>query len=114
MRVSRRRFVSGGAAAAAALAATPVRARGRIVLFVYDSRAPLSARAARGSAAPLLDVAEQDKANWRALRAPLPKGEIAGLTRWSDLVLVRGFAEEQGRRLKSERQRGGLFEWRMV
>jgi hypothetical protein len=113
LRVSRRNFVASGAAAAA-LASTRVQARDRVALFIYDSRVPMSARAARRATAPLIDVAAQDGNNWRGLRAPLPVGPIAGLTRWSDLVLVRGFAEEQGRRLKAERQRGGLFEWRMI
>jgi hypothetical protein len=114
MRLTRRNFVKVGAVAAAVSGPQArLLASGKTELFVYDSKLKESARVASIATVPLLDIAAQQKCNMRALRTALPKGEIAGLTRWSDYVLVRGYAEEQGKRIKAERQRGALIEWRM-
>jgi hypothetical protein len=114
MRINRRAFVKTGATAAA-LTALPARAAmSDTALFVYDSRINASAARAAHFSGPKIDVAHMDAENWRSLRTALPQGRITGLTRWSDLVLVRGYGEEQGKRLKSERQRGSLFEWTMA
>jgi hypothetical protein len=113
MRLTRRNFVKVGAIAAAVAPSARLLASAKTELFVFDSQLSESVRAASIAATPVLDIAAQQKSNMRALRTALPKGEIAGLTRWSDYVLVRGYAEEQGKRIKSERQRGHLIEWRM-
>ena len=82
-------------------------------LVVYDSRIPRSVAFARLHGGAKLDVATQDARRWRRLREPLPAGRIVGLTRWSDLVLVRGFGEDQRKRLRSEMRDGALFRWEL-
>jgi hypothetical protein len=114
MRLTRRNFVKVGAAAAVVTPSARLLATTKTELFVFDSQLTESVREANIASAPLLDIAAQQKSNMRALRSALPKGAIAGLTRWSDYVLVRGYAEEQGKRIKTERQRGHLIEWRMI
>jgi hypothetical protein len=89
------------------LAATPPS------LVVYDSRLPHARAFAKTHAAPRIDVAHEDAAFWRALRADVPGGTITGLTSWSDWVTVRGLLEEQGKRVKSEVAEHGLFRWTM-
>jgi hypothetical protein len=110
--LTRRGFVGAGAAAAAMARVPVLAASAAPVLVVYDSRLAGS-RAFAAFAANAIDVAVQHPANWRALRRPLPPGRIAGLTRWSDYVVARGFAEEQRRRVVSERLDRGLVAWEM-
>jgi hypothetical protein len=114
IRLTRRNFVKTGAVAASfTLPHTRLMAAMSPALFIFDSSLPESVRAAQGAGSALLDIAAQRPDAMRQLRAKLPDGIIAGLTRWSDYVLVRGYAEEQGKRIQSERSRAGLIEWQM-
>jgi hypothetical protein len=114
MTLTRRTFVASGGAATAILGTGyAAKASAAPALVVYDSRIPRSVAFARSIAAERLDLASQDAKHWRALRQDLPPGRVVGLTRWSDYVLVRGFAEEQRKRLKSERRVGSLMVWEM-
>ena len=84
-------------------------------LVVFDSRLPASVALARTSVASI-DVAHEDARFWRGLRG-LDRGPVAGLTRWSDFVTVRGFLEERGLRLKAQTPLPGqphLFRWEMA
>jgi hypothetical protein len=115
MKVSRRALIKGGAVGAA-LATPVVRAAGqsRPSLLVYDSRAPKSLAFARAASVPVIDVAREDARFWRSLRASQPAGRIVGLTSWSDLVIIRGLLEEQGKRLVFETVVDKLFRWEMA
>ena len=112
--LSRRSFLKSSAAVTAA-AATPATAAfvGPAVLF-FDSRLPESVAFASRSAWARIDLARMDGERWATLRRNLPDGPIVGLSRWSDYVLARGFAQEQGRRVRMERRIGGLVEWHMA
>jgi hypothetical protein len=112
MRLSRRSFVKAGAVAGAAVSAPVLAAGPRLV--IYDSGLARSRVFAKAQEGTRFDVSELHASRWHALRRPLPQGRIAGLTRWSDYVMARGFAEEQGRRLVSERRVWGLIAWEMA
>jgi hypothetical protein len=117
MSVSRRSVLKLGLAAAAT--AAPISrgiAQKRPVLVVFDSRLPESLAFARAQGGRVLDIAREPALLWRNLRNPLPPGRIVGMTRWSDLVLVRGALEDQGRRMRSQSQSGRHtpFVWEMA
>ena len=117
MKVDRRTLIKAGALTAAASAATVRSVAARPpALLVYDSRLPDSLTFAAAFDGPKLDVAQEDRIFWATLRAGAPKGRIIGMTRWSDLVVVRGELETQGKRLKSEQQRDthAPFFWEMA
>lgn len=116
MMLSRRAFLQTTAAAvSAASAATPAAAAlvGPAML-IYDSRISVSLAFAQRSARARIDLAHMEGERWASLRRTLPDGPIVGLSRWSDYVMARGFAQEQGRRVRMERRVGGLVEWQMV
>lgn len=77
-------------------------------LTIYDSRIAQSRFHALRAPGAKLDLAREEP-RWPTLRAALPARPITGLLRWSDYVLVRGFAEEQRRRVRSERRIGHLI-----
>lgn len=106
MRLSRRNFAKAGAAAIAV--AVPGIAGAAEPLVIYDSRIAQSRFHALRTPGLKLDLA-REHGRWPSLRAALPDRPIAGLLRWSDYVLVRGFAEEQRRRVRSEKKFGGLI-----
>ncbi|WP_417320069.1 hypothetical protein [Emcibacter sp.] len=130
MRITRRKMIAGAGLAGAAMALGPsagslaTTAGRKASLAIYDSRLPQSrvfAREMAGQGLKILDIAGEDAVLWRTIRrmARTP-GDVIGLTRWSDLVLVRGFLEEGGRRMSAEealphRRRAGStgFLWRM-
>lgn len=117
MKVSRRNLIKAGAVTAvAATAAGRSAAAERPALVVYDSRLPESVAFATSMGGLKLDVAHEDRNFWATLRAGAPDGRVVGLTRWSDLVVVRGELEAQGKRLKAERQRDSHapFQWEMA
>jgi 3-oxoacyl-(acyl-carrier-protein) synthase len=115
MRVSRRGFVKAGAAGAAVLGSHGAAlAAGAPALLVYDSRLASSIAFAAASPCLAIDVAREHGRRWQALRGALPPGRIAGLTRWQDYVLVRGMAEDQRRRLVSERRVGNLIAFELA
>jgi hypothetical protein len=113
MTLSRRSLMKGGVAVAVALPSARALARVTPSLVIYDSRLSASRSFARRFAAPAIDVAKEDAHFWRTLRTQTPSGRIVGLTRWNDLVLARGYLEEQGKRLHSEVAEGPLFRWDM-
>ena len=115
MKLSRRDLVKAGAAMStlAGGSATQALASKAPVLVVYDSRHAESVAFAAGYRLPSLDVAAEHGQFWQGLRSSLPKGTVVGLTRWSELVIVRGYAEEQGKRLRHERKGGRYFAWEL-
>lgn len=114
MKVSRRSLLKAGAVASLAASGTARAVAGAApALVIYDSRLPESRAFAALVSAPRIDVAHEDARFWKSLREAAPQGRIAGLTRWSDLVLVRGYLEEQGRRVTAETRQGMLFRWDM-
>ena len=117
MRVSRRSLIKAGAAAAA-VAAPAVRsvAARHPSLVVFDSRIAESLAFAQQHDGPAIDVAHEDAQFWRNLRTAAPKGRVVGMTRWTDLVIVRGELEAQGKRLKRESQASPHrpFMWEMA
>ncbi|HLZ98588.1 MAG TPA: hypothetical protein VKP66_11685 [Steroidobacteraceae bacterium] len=61
-----------------------------------------------------IDIAGEHANYWSTLRGTALRGRVVGLTAWSDLVLVRGFLEEKGLRLRTERRCERLFYWEMA
>ncbi len=118
MRVSRRALIQSGITATAIAVATGgLQAASRQPIILFDSRILRSrefAEAGRREARLLIDVAQQEALLWSALRRDLPPGPVIGLTRWSDLVHVRGYLEEKGKRLIRETRNAMLFEWEMI
>lgn len=106
MRLSRRTFAKAGAAAVAV--GLPTLAGAVEPLTIYDSRVAQSRFHALRTPGAKLDLAREDS-RWPNLRAALPERPIHGFLRWSDYVLVRGFAEDQRRRVRSERRVGHLI-----
>lgn len=115
MILSRRNLLASGAVAAtlAAVGGSRFAAAAPPALVVYDSRRTDSLTFARSIAAPRIDIACEDGNFWRAVRSVKVDGTIAGLTGWSDWVLVRGMLEEKGKRLRREVQVGRVFQWAM-
>jgi hypothetical protein len=114
MTLSRRALLKGSGAAAAVVATAPALAMREVdsTLMVIDSRMPQSRALARLSA-HTIDIAFEDAQFWQMFRSgPLPD-RVVGLTAWSDWVVVRGFLEERGKRVRAETQRGALFHWTM-
>jgi hypothetical protein len=106
MRLSRRMFVKAGAAATA-IGVTGI-AGATEPLVIYDNRIAQSRVYALRQRGVKLDLA-REHGRWPSLRAALPDRPITGLVRWSDYVLVRGFAEDQRRRVRSEKKLGNLI-----
>lgn len=106
MRLTRRHALAGGAAlgAAAGLPLAAKRVAARPSLLVHDSRLVESAAfLAAHPGTRRLDIAPEASRMWRGLRHGLPRGAaIAGLTRWSDWMQLRGALESEGWRVRSE------------
>ena len=90
---------------------------GEANVVIYDSERSASRAFARSIAAPhRIDLAEESRTNWRAVRA-LRRGDgVAGYTPWNAYVSARGWLEEQGLRLVSEQldRKTGLIAWQMA
>lgn len=127
MTTTRRELLIGAGIVISSVALAPLAySGGRVVeLAVFDSRMPHSvafSQEARKLGVTTLDVAFQDQQLWRDIRAfALLTGDVIGVTRWSDYVLVRGFFEEHGKRVSHESKLQqdllGLtpgFQWYMV
>ncbi len=116
MKLNRRSLIKAGAITAASAATLRTATAQGPALVVFDSRLPESVAFAQSLGGAKLDVAHEDRTFWAALRAGAPAGRVVGLTRWSDLVIVRGELEAQGKRLKAERQRDAdaPFHWEMA
>ncbi|MFC7048786.1 hypothetical protein [Emcibacter nanhaiensis] len=130
MNITRRNLMAGAGMAGMAVALGPAArslagtAGEKARLAVYDSRLPKSRQFAREMTAQglkTLDIAGEDAVLWRTVRRlARSSGDVIGLTRWSDLVLVRGFLEEGGRRMSrraapQQLRTGNIstFLWRM-
>ncbi|MFM2100415.1 MAG: hypothetical protein RLZZ366_1954 [Pseudomonadota bacterium] len=114
MSISRRTILKGAATIGAA-AALPAGAVGsKPICTVIDSRIPASLRLIQNAGGSVIDIAHADTSFWRSLRAA-PAGMVTGMTRWSDFVMIRGFLEEQGKRLRDESHDpvADLFRWTM-
>jgi hypothetical protein len=114
MKLTRRSLLQAGALGAAAAAPSArALADDQPALVIYDSRSPQSTAFARRHRAEKIDIAAEDENLWRNLRTAAPTGRVIGLTSWDQLVIVRGYMEEQGKRLTSEVATGRLFRWDM-
>jgi hypothetical protein len=83
-------------------------------LRFFDSRMPLSRAWIGAHTGNSIDVAQEQANRWSRLRNSAPAGRVAGLTRWSDYIQVRGALEQKGKRLRLEARSGGLFYWEMI
>ena len=108
----------GGAAVAAApaLGALPA-GRGSAVLIFDPASVEARALAAPAKGYRLVALTGDPVRLWRDGLAE-HRGPVAGLTRWSDYLVLRGLAEEGGLRLRSEERvatgRGPLLvRWQM-
>jgi hypothetical protein len=126
---ARRRFLAGAAASGGALGA-PVSALaaapdellatptgGRLVLL-YDERLVDRAgmRRLEREGTTCLALGGDPVRLWRGGAAALLTARstrLVGMTRWADLLMVRGLAAESGRRLKYEKldRTTGVFTW---
>lgn len=105
MTVSRRGLLKLGTLAAVASIPTGMAiARKRPSLVIFDSRLPQSIAFARAHGGRAIDIAHENTQFWRAIRTASPKGRVVGMTRWSDLVLVRATLEEKGKRMQHQAQ----------
>lgn len=75
-------------------------------MAIFDSRLPESrnfAAQAKADGLRLFDIAGEEENLWDRARAGfgLAEGEaVAGMTRWSDWLIVRGLLHERGRRVR--------------
>lgn len=107
--ITRRDFAVGAAlgavAASVAFRAEPDASDWRVA--VVDRRLAASEdiiRSAAARGARIIDIGAEDAVLWRNVRAlRAGDGGVAGCTRWSDLVMVRGFLEEKGMRLRGQK-----------
>jgi len=110
--------LGGAAVAAGALPAAAARAPATGVLLFDPRSAPARALAAKAQGERLVAVVGDPVRLWRDALAD-DRGPVRGLTRWSDYLLLRGLAEENGLRLRSETRvpgEGGamIVDWRMA
>ncbi len=82
-------------------------------LIVYDGRLPASVAFQSRQSGAALDVALEPARLWSGLRGALAPRRVLGATSWSDFVQVRGWLQESGLRVRSERRSGSLFVWEM-
>lgn len=126
----RRRFLAGAAAAGSAIGAplSPLMAAsaglpgavpGRDMVVLYDERMPMDPAALQrleSAGARCLPLGGDPVRLWRGESAGLlcARGtRLLGMTRWADLLMVRGLAAESGRRLQFEKldPTTGVFTW---
>lgn len=124
---SRRRFLAGAGlagAAASVAAASPapvgvLDAAARATVVLHDPQftldADLAARLA-GNGARVIPLHDEAVRLWRGELAPLlgdAKTRLFGVTRWADLLIVRGLAADTRRHLRHEQfhPESGYFTW---
>jgi len=118
--VSRRQVLGGVALAGAAGAFATHRFGGagkQPHVIVFDSQKPASRAFAHDQGGTRrIDLALERGRNWSGVRAVRKQGPVAGLTSWNDYVAARGWLEERGLRLASERRDPAhdLIAWTMV
>ncbi|PQA86079.1 hypothetical protein [Hyphococcus luteus] len=108
--------LSGGVAVAANRAGSD-----KPVITVYSADFPRAQDLARKNAgrANRIEPLKGDLIAFYKARLASHRGAIEGYTSWSDYLLLRGLAEEQGLRLRAETQLPGasgksLFHWVMA
>jgi hypothetical protein len=92
---------AGGAIAAATLLPAGVQAAGNAATILFDPALPRAATLASAETGRQVALEGDRVRFWRA-RMRGVTGPIAGFTSWSDYLLLRGLAEEQGLRLRRE------------
>lgn len=118
--VRRRELLGGaallGAAGAVGLSRVLPRDHGPRIVVFDGSRDASRAFAKAGGAVQRIDLAEEARTNWRALRSIERGLPVAGYTGWTAYVAARGWLEERGLRLVSETvdRRRGLIAWTMA
>lgn len=120
MSVTRRQLL-GGAALAGAVSVIGLRqtlaGRYRPQLVLVDSRRPASLALTRlWPGARTLDLAMEQRNNWRGVRAVSGKGPVSGVTGWNDYVVARGCLEARGLRVREESldRQHDLIAWTMA
>jgi hypothetical protein len=116
MKLTRRALLASAVLASTLSTGAAAEGRRRVLgaLRVFDSRLPLSRAWLGSNTGNSIDVAHEQANRWSQLRNCAPVGRIAGLTRWSDYIQVRGALEQKGKRLRLEARSGGLFYWEMT
>jgi hypothetical protein len=114
MNITRRSVLKCALVAAAAVLGTSRTRPEPGALLVFDSRLPQSLALQRSHAGRSIDLAHEHANLWGDLRRLRSSGNVVGLTRWSDLVQVRGLLEERGSRLRAQARCGRLFYWEMT
>ena len=112
MKVSRRKVLVSGAMLAGTLPVS-VRALGTAgaTVSVFDSRSKPSCAWAETRTGPTIDVAQAPHELWKCLQDVPAESVIAGSTRWSDFLVVRGQLRATGLRLRHLSQHHGIVEW---
>ncbi|HWJ71302.1 MAG TPA: twin-arginine translocation signal domain-containing protein [Sphingobium sp.] len=85
-------------------------------VVIYDSRKPASLAYARSlSGVTRIDLAQEQAANWRSIRALDRQGPVAGVTGWTDYVAARGWLEQRGLRVavQDHDRQHDLIRWTM-
>ncbi len=122
--MKRRDMLLGGAASIAlpygAAHADKYAASSKPYVTVYTPSLPRAQGLANKNAGPAdrVEPLTGDIVSFYKMRLAAHRGAIHGYTNWSDYVLLRGLAEEQGLRLRAEAQLPGagktLFRWVMA
>ena len=103
--IERRTMLKGGGVLAAAsllpVAGASAAAAGEAATILYDADLPRAAELARGETGKAVALVGDRVRFWRDRMTDV-RGPVAGFTSWSDYVLMRGLAEEQGMRIRRE------------
>lgn len=122
---SRRKFLAGAGLASAAVgvsATTPapvLEAASRATVVLHDPQFALAADVAErlaGNGAQLIALEGDAVRLWRSQVGEVlahPQTRLFGVTRWADLLIVRGLAAESRRHLRHEQlhESSGYFTW---
>ena len=121
MRLNKREFLAGSAAAGAGLMlARWPKARRDAALAIYDGRTPVGRRfaaSARARGVATADIAAGE-AFWHRARAGFgvpPGAALIGVTGWDERVYLAAALRERGMRVRHEtRLDHRMFEWRIA
>jgi len=123
MTVSRREMLGGAAllGAAGAFGLHRMAGQGTTIpaprFVIYDSRKPASLAYAQAQGGVVrIDLAQEQAANWRSIRALDGQSPVAGVTGWTDYVAARGWLEQRGLRVavQAHDRRHDLIRWTMA
>lgn len=73
-------------------------------LVVFDNREPVSRQFASEQVGAKLDLAGQEEEQWARLRNVADFSHACGVSRWSDLLIVRAVMHDRHKRLIHEQQ----------